>query len=185
MDPKIYIGIDPGVHGAIGLIHARSASVVDIPNRLKGGTGKIKYEIDAGRLASLIRQLTGGFDDVAVVMERLATMPGRPFRGDVEGQDKEGKQQSSAGAFSLGDSVGCIRGVIGALGHEIKWVTPIKWKNYWGITGQSDQKELARVKALDLYPALAFVLDRKKDHNRAEALLIARYGVEGQIERRT
>ncbi len=49
------------------------------------------------------------------------------------------------------------------------------WKKYYRLKG--DDKEGARALALQLYPHLASSLARKLDHNRAEALLIARFGL--------
>lgn len=73
--------------------------------------------------------------------------------------------------MSLGDSRGAVRGVVAARGYSVRWVTPRTWKGYFALPAD---KELARAKAIQLYPEAS--LERKKDHNRAEACLISRYG---------
>lgn len=188
---KLIIGVDPGVHGALGCIHGDKATLLDIPTKPKGGSGKIKNEIDARDLARMLRVVCANSAkeaDVVFVVERVSTMPGRPFRKEeggevIEGHDREGRQQSGAGAFSLGDSVGCIRGVIGALGYDIMWLTPLKWKYYWSLAKKKDQKTLARLKATELYPSLTDELCLKKHGDRADALLMARYAWEQEIHR--
>src|SRR3990167_3121570 len=88
-----------------------------------------------------------------------------------------------ASMMSLGDTVGAIRGVIAARGLPIEWITPKDWKKHFGLKAPPEEndakrsamiKELARARAIQLYPEVDF--HRKKDHNRAEAALIARYG---------
>jgi crossover junction endodeoxyribonuclease RuvC len=74
--------------------------------------------------------------------------------------------------FSLGHSLGVIHGVMGALCIPWQPVTPSVWKKAAGL---SSDKEAARAQASKLFPDME--LHRIKDHNRAEALLIARYGL--------
>jgi crossover junction endodeoxyribonuclease RuvC len=78
-----------------------------------------------------------------------------------------------AGVFSLGDTVGCIRGVVATKGYPLELITPQSWKKRFGL---SADKEQAQAKAIELYPQPP--LSRVKDHGRAEAILIARHGWE-------
>ena len=155
------IGIDPGLDGAIALM-TRGAVLVrveDIPSVMRGkGGGWAKRQADAAGIARLLRDMAYGIaDEVLVVMERVSSMP----------------SQGVSSVYSLGDTVGCLRGVAAALGYPLEYVTPAAWKRSYGI---ASDKEEARTRAIDLYPAAP--LGRKKDHNRAEAILIARYGWE-------
>jgi crossover junction endodeoxyribonuclease RuvC len=153
----IVIGIDPGLSGAIAMMTADSIRVTDIPTNLKGGgSGKVKNEVNASGFALWLRETVDGQgDEVLVVIERVSSMPG----------------QGVASMLSLGDTVGAIRGVVAAKGYPIAWVTPAKWKRHYGL---GSDKELARARAIEMYPSVD--LSRKKDHNKAEAMLIAKYG---------
>lgn len=160
---SLVVGIDPGLSGALALFNcAGLAAILDMPVMAKGkGSGKVKNEVNAAGLNALLKEWTNGHaDDVLVVVERVSSMPG----------------QGVASMMSLGDTVGCIRGVVAARGYPVHWVTPQTWKKYFGLVAGKDVdgKELARAKAIQAYPDAD--LARKKDHNRAEAILIARYG---------
>lgn len=157
------IGIDPGITGAIAIIDSDGnlERVEDLPVMAKGkGKSKSKNQINAAGLAALINDMRkDGFGKrtVTVYLERVSSMPG----------------QGMASTFSLGDTFGCIRGVCAALNIPVELISPQSWKKHYGI---KKDKEIARAKAIELYPEAP--LHRKKDQNRAEAILIARYGLE-------
>lgn len=156
----LVVGIDPGLSGALALIGpAGLLAVADMPVVAKGkGAGRVKNEVNPAALAQLLREWVNGHaDEVLVVVERVSAMPG----------------QGVAGVFSLGDTLGAIRGVVAARGYPVAWVTPHAWKKHYGLPAD---KELARARAVQLYPEAD--LTRKKDHGRAESILIARYGWE-------
>ncbi len=157
---NLIIGVDPGLSGALALVDQDGLrDFADMPTALKGaGNGKVKNEVNAAALSALLRDwVNGRSDEVAVIVERVSSMPG----------------QGVASMMSLGDTVGCIRGVVAARGYPLQWITPTQWKRRYAIGAD---KELARAKAIQLYPQAE--LARKKDHNRAEAILLARYGWE-------
>lgn len=154
------IGIDPGLSGGIAMLKESGlVATAEMPIAMKGaGTGKVKNEVNGAALNILLREwVAGQSDEVIVVVEQVSSMP----------------EQGVASVMSLGDSRGCIRGVIAARGYPMHWVTPQRWKKHFGL--QAD-KELARAKAIQLYPEAP--LSRKRDHNVAEAILIARFGWE-------
>lgn len=157
---SLVIGIDPGLSGALSLYGSTGLqAVVDMPTMARGkGAGRVKNEVNPAALNQLLREWVNGHsDDVLVVIERVASMPG----------------QGVASMLSLGDTVGCIRGVVAARGYPVQWVTPQAWKKYYALPAD---KEYARARAIALHPDADLV--RKKDHGRAEAILIARYGWE-------
>ena len=82
--------------------------------------------------------------------------------------------QGVTGMFSLGVSLGSVLGVIAALRLPYTLINPGQWKRRAGLTGKP--KDASRARALQLHPELAERLSRKKDHGRAEAVLIARFG---------
>lgn len=155
---QIVIGIDPGVTGAIAAIDFRGAllAVKDIPVMMIGkGGGKVKYQVNAAALTRCMMDIADGdADDVLVAIEAVHAMPA----------------QGVSSVFSLGDSAGCIRGVVQSRGYRLEYTSPAAWKRSFGL---SSDKEEARSKAIQLFPMAP--LSRKKDHNRAEALLIAEY----------
>jgi crossover junction endodeoxyribonuclease RuvC len=155
----IYIGIDPGLTGAIATND--DGYVYDIPVVARGGV--VKHEVDAGALAAMLRAIkiaAKATDDegCTAVLERTSAMPG----------------QGVGSMFSMGDTRGVIRGVLAALEIPYVEVAPSAWKAKLGLTGAD--KEASRALAKKLYPEMALLLARKKDHNRAEALLLAYYG---------
>lgn len=161
----LIVGIDPGLSGALALLGPSGLHALhDMPVMAKGkGAGRVKNEVNGAALSHLLREWVDGHaDEVLVVVERVSSMPG----------------QGVAGVFSLGDTIGCIRGVVAARGYPVQFVTPQAWKKHFGLTAGKDVdgKELARAKAIQLFPEAD--LARKKDHNRAEAILIARHGWE-------
>jgi crossover junction endodeoxyribonuclease RuvC len=163
------IGVDPGLSGAIALLGSRGLlACADIPLATKGsGQATIKTEVNAAGLAQILRGWTnGGADDVLVVIERQSAKP--TIIGGVR------IPQGGASIFSTGDTYGVIRGVVAALTYPAEFVTAGQWKKHYELPGGREQKELARARAIQLYPAAD--LHRKKDHGRAEAILIARYG---------
>jgi len=149
------IGIDPGLTGAIAFIGRDGYLVEDLPTMANGkGKAKVKRQIDPGELFHMLR--TMGDEAEQVYIERMASMPG----------------QGVQTMFSLGDTFGCIRSVVALAGIPMEIISSQIWKKSYGLTSD---KELARAKAIELFPTAG--LSRKKDHNRAEALLIANYGV--------
>jgi len=153
------IGIDPGITGAICKICPDGyATVHDIPTIEKKGKAKIKRMIDAKALSSLIDDLLMNTDD-RIIIEQVSAMPG----------------QGVSSMFSLGDTFGCLRGVCESLGGKVEFVRPQDWKKHYNLGAVKGE---AIERALLMFPELDHRLSRKKDHNRAEAALIAQYGVE-------
>lgn len=173
----IIIGIDPGLTGALALITAQGVqAILDIPvmvrsqSRVRKKDGqmrdKITNQVNASALTEILREWTAGADktEIHVYIEKCQAMPGK-----IKGSDKA---QSSAGTFSLGLSAGIVEGVVAARGLPHTLVHPATWKAAMKLNGK-DKNEV-RAHAIRLYPAAS--LHRVKDHNRAEALLIAKYG---------
>lgn len=144
------IGIDPGVTGAVAVLGECDA-VYDMPALNYSKTGFVKRALDARRLA-------GFFDtsNAVVFIERVSAFP----------------EQGVASMFSLGMSYWGAYSVCAALGFDIHLVEPRAWKTYFGL---SKDKDASLTLARKLYPHADLAL--AKHHNRAEALLIARYGL--------
>lgn len=147
------IGVDPGLSGAVAVLSPISGCIAihDMPiAKVKKG----KNEIMAGPLAEIIREYDAG----EVWLESVHAMPA----------------QGVSSSFSFGDSFGVVKGIAAGLSIPLRLVTPQAWKKHHGIL-RSD-KDVARTVASQLYPKVE--LHRKKDIGRADALLIARYGLD-------
>lgn len=155
---KYVVGVDPGLTGALAFLYGNEFyRVVDIPVMGNGkGSAKVKNQVNGAALANIFQTIGLPLSEITVYLEAVAAMP----------------QQGVSSVFSFGDTFGCIRGVVQALGLSMTLVRPTVWKKYHGLIGAPD--DAARTKAQLLYPAAP--LELKKHHNRAEALLIARYG---------
>lgn len=147
---RCVLGIDPGLTGALAFIFQ------DDPNRVAIEDMPIADgDISAPLLSAIIRKYSPSY----AAIEFVASMPG----------------QGVASTFKFGKSYGQALGVLGAHNVPLHYVTPRKWKQRFNLGAEKDE---SRAKALQLFPACAASFARKKDHNRADAALIAKYGLE-------
>lgn len=155
MTLRLVLGCDPGQSGAIAVLaDGEPAGFIDMPTMARKAGG---HEVNAASLAAQLRgvmQQHRGAHVMAVV-ELVGSMPG----------------QGLASTFRFGQSDGILRGVLAALGIGYITVSPVKWKNHYGLTGQD--KDAARTLAIRRFPSAADQLARKKDGGRADALLLA------------
>lgn len=159
------IGIDPGLTGAAVLADAgRILECAELPTCTRpAGGGKVTNWLDAGALADLLREWAARNDfitnAVVVVIEQPRPMPSMP----------------STTSASLFDTVGAIRGVIATRSWDtVLHADPQSWKRVFGL--KAGDKNAARECAQRLFPASAKLFARAKDHNRAEAALLAHWG---------
>lgn len=151
----ITVGIDPGLGGAIGILNnGEYQSLFDMPTVIKGGSGSVKYEVSSAAIKGFLRAEIGAMEACNGIIERVNSRPG----------------QAASTTFSLGDSFGSARAVFACCGIPYRDVTPAKWKKHFGL---SSDKEQSRALASKLFPTAPLHL--KKYHDRAEALLLARY----------
>ncbi|MBZ0171139.1 MAG: hypothetical protein K8E66_02045 [Phycisphaerales bacterium] len=153
----IIAAFDPGLSGAVAICWCAKRptwAVRDLPTM---GLGK-QIVLNGAGLAEYLR------DNLVdhTVVERVHSFPG----GGV------------AGMFRFGTAFGQILGVVQALGIPYELAEPAKWKRDMRLPGGAGKGEASRLRALELFPRLAGELARKRDHNRAEALLLARWWVE-------
>lgn len=155
------MGIDPGITGGMALIGTLRDGVCDLPVQTMVNSSRKEIVIDACELGRKLhevkRQFTGSGRELVVYVERTQPM-----------------KDSAMTAFSMGQSRGIILAVLSVLKVPFVQVLPQKWKKFHGLVGCD--KDASRTLAIQLYPDMADFLKRKKDHNRAEALLIATYG---------
>ena len=156
------IGIDPGLSGGIAVLeNNRVLSIFDMPVMSEGK--KNKRQLNSAQLVSLIKENIKPSEDVTIVVEQVNAMPG----------------QGVTSMFNFGQTFGAIKGVCAALGLPIFFVRPSKWKKHFELINSS--KDSSRTKAIEMYPALSNQLAKKKDVNKSDAILIARFYSETRL----
>ena len=150
------IGIDPGLSGGIAFLENNKVlCIFDMPVMSEGK--KNKRQVNSAQLVSLIRENINSNEDIIVVVEQVNAMPG----------------QGVTSMFNFGQTFGAIKGVCAALELPIFFVRPSKWKKHFELINSS--KDSSRTKAIEMYPALSNQLAKKKDVNKSDAILIARF----------
>jgi crossover junction endodeoxyribonuclease RuvC len=155
---RIILGIDPGIRGGLAIVSDANdaggvllCDAIDIPTI---GTGAPERG-DVAAMRDWILQ----YGPTLALIERAGAMP----------------KQGVSSVFKYGRSVGAIEAVIVLSRVPIEIIEPSRWKRFWNLPGKD--KERARQRALELFPAAHALLARKKDHGRAEAALLALYGL--------
>ena len=152
----IIIGIDPGINGAISIIENKKIiEVYDTPTMIDGK--KNKRQINGAQVTNIFKERLNGEKEVVVVVEQVNAMPG----------------QGVTSMFNFGQSFGVIKGICAALNLPIYFVRPAKWKKHFNLI--KTNKDASRTKVIEVYPEISSKLHRKKDSNRADAILIALY----------
>ena len=150
------IGIDPGLSGAIAILENNKVlNIFDIPVMSEGK--KNKRQLNSALLVNLIKENINKEEEVAVIVEQVNAMPG----------------QGVTSMFNFGQSFGAIKGVCAALNLPIFFVRPSKWKKHFELINSS--KDSSRTKVIEMYPSLSSQLSKKKDANKSDAILIARF----------
>ena len=153
------IGVDPGATGAIALLtHGELADVIDTP--------VIDKRVNVAEVARWFKTQHGLVGIDKVVIENVHSMPGNSGRS----------------MFAFGRALGDVEACAIALGHVVEFVSPAVWKRDMGLSrrpGESDKalKDRSRQRATDLWPTCSDLFARVKDDGRAEAALIAKWGM--------
>ena len=156
------IGIDPGLSGAIAILENNKVlNTFDIPVMSEGK--KNKRQLNSALLVNLLKENINKDEEVAVVVEQVNAMPG----------------QGVTSMFNFGQTFGALKGICAALELPIFFVRPSKWKKYFELINSS--KDASRTKAIEMYPKLSNQLSKKKDVNKSDAILIARFFSETRI----
>ena len=164
----IIFGIDPGVSGAICVLKEKEViEVYEMPTMIDGK--KNKRQVNGAEVTNILLKELNNLqlpeisssskleEMVKVVVEHVTAMPG----------------QGVTSMFNFGQSFGVIKGVCAALKLPIYFVRPMKWKKHFNLI--KTNKDASRTKVIEIYPSMSSELSRKKDSNKADAILIARY----------
>ena len=150
------IGIDPGLSGAIAVMHDKKViNMYDMPVMAEGK--KNKRQLNSSQLVNIIKENINENEETIVVVEQVNAMPG----------------QGVTSMFNFGQTFGAIKGVCAALKLPIFFVRPSKWKKHFELINSS--KDSSRTKVIEMYPSLSNQLAKKKDVNKSDAILIARF----------
>ncbi len=154
---------DPGLSGAICFMNGgQIVELIDTPTRPDGSN----REID---ILAVCRRIDKHKPTHAII-ENVQPMPSIPGPSGVR------RGMGAASSFRFGFATGQIRAVAACYGLEVRLVHPQSWKRWAGLKGSD--KTQSRMKALELMPSAVPWLGRAKDHNRAEALILALYGLD-------
>ena len=150
------IGIDPGLSGAIAILeNNRVLNIFDMPVMSEGK--KNKRQLNSALLVNLIKENIDNQEEASVIVEQVNAMPG----------------QGVTSMFNFGQTFGAIKGVCAALELPIFFVRPSKWKKHFELINSS--KDASRTKVIEMYPTLSSQLAKKKDVNKSDAILIAKF----------
>ena len=149
------IGIDPGLSGGIAILdNLKIFDLFDMPIMSEGK--KNKNQLNSAQLVNIIKKHIV-LGKTFVIVEQVSAMPG----------------QGVTSMFNFGQTFGSIKGICAALNLPIFYVRPAKWKKHFELINSS--KDASRTKVIEMYPYISDRLSRKKDVNKADAILIGRY----------
>ena len=154
----LIIGIDPGITGSICFFEdGRIIDVVEMPNMAEGK--KNKKQVNGAQIYHeiFLRIKNLKKEEIKVVIEQVSAMPG----------------QGVTSMFNFGQSFGILKGICSAMQLSMYFVRPTKWKKYFNLI--NSEKDASRTKAIEIFPYFSSQLSRKKDSNKADAILISSF----------
>ena len=154
----LIIGIAPGISGAICFFEKGEVKhIMDMPTMSEGK--KNKKQINGRQIFHEISSRIENYskEEICVVVEQVSAMPG----------------QGVTSMFNFGQSFGVIKGICSAMQLPIFYVRPTKWKKYFDLINSS--KDASRTKVIEIFPRISHLLSKKKDANKADAILIASF----------
>ena len=153
----LIIGIDPGISGSICFFKdGRILEVLEMPVMTEGK--KNKKQVNGAQINNeFLKRIHNKDDDIRVVIEQVSAMPG----------------QGVTSMFNFGQSYGILKGICSAMQLPMFLVRPAKWKKYFNLI--NSQKDASRTRAIEIFPYFSTQLSKKKDSNKADAILIASF----------
>ena len=154
----LIIGIDPGITGSICFFEdGKINDLIEMPNMADGK--KNKRQVNGAQVYNEILKRIKNFNksEVKVVIEQVSAMPG----------------QGVTSMFNFGQSFGVLKGICSAMQLPMYFVRPAKWKKYFNLI--NSEKDASRTRAIEIFPYFSSQLSKKKDSNKADAILIASF----------
>ena len=154
----LIIGVDPGISGSICFFQDGTIKdVLEMPTMIEGK--KNKKQVNGSQIFNEISEKIKNTDkkNIKVVIEHVTAMPG----------------QGVTSMFNFGQSFGILKGICSAMQLSVYFVRPAKWKKYFNLI--NSEKDASRTRAIEIFPYYSSHLSKKKDSNKADAILIASY----------
>tara|TARA_Y100001980_G_C14527432_1_gene303043 strand:- start:502 stop:993 length:492 start_codon:yes stop_codon:yes gene_type:complete len=154
----LIIGIDPGISGSICFMeNGKIIDVIDMPTMTEGK--KNKRQVNGSQIFNEIskRINVNQIENTRAIIEQVSAMPG----------------QGVTSMFNFGQSYGILKGICSAMRIPMYFVRPAKWKKYYNLI--NSQKDASRARAIEIFPYFSSQLSKKKDCNKADAILIASF----------
>ena len=154
----LIIGIDPGISGSICFFE--NGKIIDAIEMLTMKEGKKKQrQVNGSQIFNEIKKRTKDHENqnVRVIIEQVSAMPG----------------QGVTSMFNFGQSFGILKGICSAMQMPMYFVRPAKWKKYFNLI--NSEKDASRTRAIEMFPYFSSNLSKKKDSNKADAILIASF----------
>ena len=154
----LIIGIDPGISGSICFLdNGKILEAIEMPVMTDGK--KNKKQVNGSQVYNEITKRIKQFEknQIRVVIEHVSAMPG----------------QGVTSMFNFGQSFGILKGICTAMQLPMYFVRPTKWKKYFNLL--NSEKDASRTRAIEIFPYFSSQLSRKKDSNKADAILIASF----------
>ena len=154
----LIIGIDPGISGSICFFQdGKIVDVLEMPTMIEGK--KNKKQVNGSQIFNEISEKIKNIDkkEIKVVIEQVSAMPG----------------QGVTSMFNFGQSFGILKGICSAMQLPMYFVRPAKWKKYFNLI--NSEKDASRTRAIEIFPYFSSQLSRKKDSNKADAILISSF----------
>jgi len=154
----LIIGIDPGISGSLCFFEdGKIIDVIEMPVMADGK--KNKRQVNGAQIYNEIFKRTKGIkkEDIKVIIEQVSAMPG----------------QGVTSMFNFGQSFGVLKGICSAMQLPLYFVRPAKWKKYFNLI--NSEKDASRTKAIEVFPYISQQLSKKKDANKADAILISSF----------
>ena len=154
----LIIGIDPGISGSICFLdNGKILEVVEMPIMTDGK--KNKKQVNGSQVYNEVTKRIKQFEknQIRVVIEHVSAMPG----------------QGVTSMFNFGQSFGILKGICTAMQLPMYFVRPAKWKKYFNLL--NSEKDASRTRAIEIFPYFSSQLSKKKDANKADAILIASF----------
>jgi len=154
----LIIGIDPGISGSICFFEdGKILDVVEMPTMTEGK--KNKRQVNGAQIYNEILKRIEKKEkhNIRIIIEQVSAMPG----------------QGVTSMFNFGQSFGILKGICSAMQLPMFFVRPAKWKKYFGLI--NSEKDASRTKAIEMFPYFSPHLSKKKDSNKADAILIASF----------
>ena len=153
----LIIGRDPGISGSICFFeNGKMREVIEMPVMTEGK--KNKKQVNGAQIYNeFLKRINDKDDEIRVVIEQVSAMPG----------------QGVTSMFNFGQSYGILKGICSAMQLPMFFVRPAKWKKYFNLI--NSQKDASRTRAIEIFPYFSTQLSKKKDSNKADAILIASF----------